>query len=432
MVIHVVQAGETIASIANRYMVPVTRLVYENGIANPYNLVVGQTIVITYPSETYEVKTGDTLESIAKEYNVTIMQLYRNNPGLLERDYIIPGETLIIHYDTKGTITTNAYAYPFINREILRKALPYLTYLSILNYKTMRGGEIESFYDDTELIQIAKDAGVVPLMLLTSLTILGERDPEMVYDILIDAQYQDRHASNMARIMKEKGYSGINITITFLNSTNQELYLNYLRRVTSYLKEEGFIVFITIDPNLVAEENQTQFENVDYSEYGNLVEEIYLTKFHWGTQYGPPGPVSSIKSTSAYLEFMMETVNPSEINIGFPLLGYDWRLPYILGYTQANAVTLDSAIELASMTNSTILFDDISKTPYFEYTMEAEARINRNVVWFVDARAIYEIVKLVLDNGLSGTGLWYIMNYFPQLWLIINSTCKIVRLLPEV
>jgi len=431
MTIHVVQAGDTIASIANKYKVPANRLVRENGIINPNNLVIGQTIVIAYPSKTYEVKEGDTLESIAKENQITIMQLYRNNPVLFDRDYIIPGETLIISYDTQTTITTNAYAYPFINRENLRNALPYLTYLSILNYKTMKGGEIESFYDDSELIQVAKEAGVVPLMLLTSLTILGERNPEIVYDILINTQYQDRHAQNMANIMKEKGYSGINITITHLNSANQELYLSYLRRVTTYLRDEGFIVFITIDPNVVPEENQTIFENVDYSEYSELVDEMYLMRFHWGTKYEPPGPVSSIKTITAYLDFILQSVNPSEVNIGFPLLGYDWRLPYILGYTQANAVTLESAIELAILTESIISFDELSMTPYFEYAMATDARINRNIVWFVDARALYEVVKLVIERKLSGTGLWYIMNYFPQLWLIIVSNCNIERLLPE-
>lgn len=431
MTIHVVKAGDTIASIANQYKVPANRLIRENGIINPNNLVIGQTIVIAYPSKTYEVKEGDTLESIAKENQITIMQLYRNNPVLLDRDYIIPGETLIISYDTQTTITTNAYAYPFINREELRNSLPYLTYLSILNYKTMKGGEIESFYDDSELIQIAKEAGVVPLMLLTSLTILGERNPEIVYDILINTQYQDRHAQNMANIMKEKGYSGINITITHLNSSNQELYLSYLKRITTYLRDEGFIVFITIDPNVVPEENQTIFENVDYSQYSVLVDEMYLMRFHWGTKYEPPGPVSSIKTITAYLDFILQSVNPSEVNIGFPLLGYDWRLPYILGYTQANAVTLESAIELAILTESIISFDEISMTPYYEYAMASDARINRNIVWFVDARALYEVVKLVIERKLSGTGLWYIMNYFPQLWLIIVSNCNIERLLPE-
>lgn len=431
MIIHVVQAEDTITSIANKYNTSPVRLIRENGITNPNSLVIGQTIVITYPIETYEVKSGDTLEKIAKENNITVMQLYRNNPGLLEQEYLVPGETLIIRYDTKATITTNAYAYPFINRTVLRKSLPYLTYLSILNYKTMKGGEIETFYDDTELIQIAKDAGVVPLMLLTSLTILGEKNPEIVYDILIDSKYQDLHAVNMVKIMREKGYAGVNITITYLNSTNQELYLNYLKKVTTYIKEEGFRVFVTIDPNFITEENQTVFENVDYSEYGELVEEIYLTKFYWGINYGPPGPVSSIKSINAYLDYMLQVVKPEELNIGFPLIGYDWKLPYILGYTQANAITLDAAIELAGMTNTVILFDNESKTPYFEYDMATGPRINRNVVWFVDARAISEIVNLVVEKKLRGTGLWNIMNYYPQLWLIINSNCNIVRLLPE-
>lgn len=432
MIIHVVQAGETIASIANKYKVPIDRLIRENGIINPNNLVIGQTIVIAYPSETYEVKEGDTLESIAKENQITIMQLYRNNPVLLDRKYIIPGETLIISYDTQATIATNAYAYPFINREALRNVLPYLTYLSILNYKTLNGGEIESFYDDSELIQLAKDSGVVPMMLLTSLNIFGEKSPEVVYDILINTQYQDRHTQNMVTIMRDRGYSGINISVTHLNSANQELYRNYLRRVSTYLHKEGFLVFITIDPNVISQENQTVFENVDYSEYSELADEIYFMKFQWGTRYETPGPVDSITTITAYLDFMLQSVSPSIVNIGFPLLGYDWKLPFIWGHSQANAVTLEAAIELAILTESTILFDEPSKTPYFEYTMEADSRINRNVVWFVDARALYEIAKLVIEKNLSGCGLWYIMNYFPQLWLILNSTFKIKRLLPEM
>lgn len=241
MIIYVVQAGDTITSIAYKFGVSETRLILENGIANPTDLVIGQTIVITYPQEIYIVKEGDTLSEIALDHGISIMQLYRNNPYLWDREYIFPGEELIISYDTKATITTNAYAFPFISEDILRKSLPYLTYLSILNYKTLRRGEIESFYDDSELIETAKQFGVVPLMLVTSLTIQGERDPEMIYEILLNPDYQDRHAQSMLKVLKEKGYYGVNITVTFLNETNQELYLNYLKRITSLLNKENYL-----------------------------------------------------------------------------------------------------------------------------------------------------------------------------------------------
>lgn len=432
MIIYVVQVGDTITSIANKFGVSETRLILENGISNPTDLVIGQTIVITYPQETYIVKEGDNLSEIALDHGISMMQLYRNNPYLWEREYIFPGEELIISYDTKRTITTNAYAFPFIDKNILRKSLPYLTYLSILNYKTLRKGEIESFYDDSDLIETAKQFGVMPLMLVTSVTFRGERNPEMIYEILLNPDYQDNHAESMLKILKEKGYYGVNITFTFLNETNQELYLNYLERITSRLNKEGYPVFITIDPNFLIEENQLLFERVNYSKYNELIDETYLMRFYWGTQYGPPMPISSIENISLYVNYTKQMMDPKKINVGFPLLGYDWTLPYIEGFSEANAITLDAVIDLARSMKSTILFDEVSKTPYYEYAIEASGRIIQHIVWFVDARTIYAIVNLVLENGLSGTGLWNIMSYYPQLWLIINSNCKIKKLLSEV
>lgn len=432
MIIYVVQAGDTITSIANKFGVSETRLIIENGIANPTDLVIGQTIVIAIPKETYIVKAGDTVPEIALNHGISIMQLFQNNPYLWERKYIYPGEELIIRYDTRGTISTNAYAFPFINMNILKKSLPYLTYLSIMNYKTLRKGKIESFYDDSELIQTVKQFGVMPIMLLSSITFLGERDPEMVYEILLNSDYQETHAQSMLKVLKEKGYYGVNITITFLNEVNQELYYNYLKRVTSILHKEGYFVFITIDPNFVIEDNQMTFENVDYSKYNEIVDEVYLMRFFWGTQYGPPMPVSSIKNISLYLDYVMQMIEPQKINIGFPQLGYDWTLPYIEGFSKANAITLDSAIEIARTTKSTILFDDVSETPYFEYSIGESRRTANHIVWFVDARTIYAIVNLVLENNLQGTGLWNIMSYYPQSWLIINSNCEIKKLIPNI
>jgi spore germination protein len=432
MIIYVVQVGDTITSIANQFGVSETRLILENGIPNPNDLVTGQTIVITYPQKIYIVKEGDTLSEIALINEVPILQLYRNNPFLWEREYIYPGEELIISYDTNTTITTNAYAFPFIDRNTLRKSLPCLTYLSILNYKTLREGGIESFYDDSDLIETARQFGVAPLMLITSVSFQGERSPEMVYEILLNPDYQDKHAQNMLEIMKEKGYYGVNITITYLNRTNQELYLNYLKRVTSYLNKEGYPVFITIDPNFMSDENELLFEKVNYSYYNDLIDKTYVMGFFWGTQYGPPMPVSSMENITLYVDYIKQMIDPENINVGFPLLGYDWTLPYIQGYSVGNAITLEAAIELARLMGATILFDDVSETPYYEYNIEVSKRIIQHIVWFVDARTIYAIVNLVIENGLNGTGLWSIMSYFPQLWLIINSNFNIEKILPEM
>jgi spore germination protein len=432
MIIYVVKEGDTIRSIANQYQISEQRLILDNGITNPENLVIGQTIVITYPNETYIVKEGDTLLQIAQKFGITLSQLYRNNAYLWDRQFIYPDEELVISYDTQVSFTTNAYAFPYIDKKVLRKALPYLTYLSILNYKTQKKGEIESYYDDTEIIEMTKQFGVLPLMLITSVSFLGERDPATIYDILLNSEYQETHALSMLKVLKEKGYYGLNITMTYLNESNLQLYVNYFTRLTSILGKEGFPVFITVDPNLTEEGNQTVFAKVDYSQFNDIVNQMYLMRFYWGTQYGPPKPVSSIADIQLYLNYVKQFVDPKKLNIGFPLLGYDWSLPYIKGVTQANAISNESIYNLAIAKKSIIQFDEISRTPFMNYESELGGNVTNHVVWFVDARAIEEIVNMIIEDGLYGAGLWNIMTYAPQLWLVINSTSSIIKFLPEV
>lgn len=56
MIIHVVRQGETISSIAGFYGKSVERLILENGISDPDDLVVGETLVILHSEIEYTVQ----------------------------------------------------------------------------------------------------------------------------------------------------------------------------------------------------------------------------------------------------------------------------------------------------------------------------------------------------------------------------------------
>ena len=157
MIIHIVQQGDTLQKIATYYGTSVQILVQDNGLINPDSLVIGQCIVIAIPEITYIVQDGDTLENIAYSHNVTLMQLFQNNPFLSDREYIFPGDRIVVSYNKTGKLSTHGNAVPYINRETYRKTLPYLTYISVVNYTATDTGDIVSYYDDEEFIQIAKD-----------------------------------------------------------------------------------------------------------------------------------------------------------------------------------------------------------------------------------------------------------------------------------
>lgn len=431
MIIHVVQPGDTIESIANKYEISTEKLIQINDLINPYSLVIGQTIVIAYPDKVYTVQEGDSLMSIANSHSVSIMQLLRNNPDLSSREFIYPGETIIISYPTIGKLQTNGYAFTYINSEILRKTLPFLTYLTIFNYTTTKEGEIISYEDDTEIIRIAKEYQVIPLMMVTTLAIQGDPNIITAYNILLNEEYQERNINNILYIVKSKGYYGINLVLYYMNISNQSLYEKFITKVSNRLRSEGFLLFVTINPNITVEDTIINFERINYSVYNTLVDNITFMNFIWGTNYGPPMPISSVQHMRILLDYVVPMVSTNILNIATPVIGYDWRLPYESGDSSAASITLNSAISLAHDANVPIYFDEPSQTPYYEYQMLNFGNPEQHIVRFEDARTINSILELVNEYKLIGSGIWNVMVYFAQLWFIIISQYDIEKLLSD-
>ena len=431
MEIYVVKPGDTIMSISKEFGVTTDRILQDNGLVNPNNLVPGQAIVIVYPSQSYIVQEGDTLGDIAELNNTTLMQLLRNNPFLFNREYIYPGETIAISYETTRQMITNGYAYPYIRRETLLKTLPYLTYLSIFNYQLTDEGNIISYQDDSEIIQLAKYYGTSPLLMISSISQKGEPNIELIYKVLLNKDYQENLANNILNILRSSGYDGVNILISGINETNQNLYISLLSDVSSTLNKEGYKLFVTINPNIKQIGENVTFEKIDYSLISPLVNGIIFLQYVWGTNTEPPAPVSSIYLIRTFIEYVITLVPPDKILLGKPLIGYDWELPFVQGTSRAYSLTLDSAIILARDTNSTIQFDEVSQTPYYNYIYYYPDYEINHIVWFLDARGINALDNLIIDYSLLGSGMWNIMVYYQQMWTILNSQFELIKLLPD-
>lgn len=430
MTIHVVQTDETIYSIAELYDVPADRIILENELIITNSLVTGQTIVITFPEQTYVVQEGDTLFGIANSFGISILQILRNNPYLSDRKYIYPGETIVISYNNQARkITTNGYANNFIKDDILKKTLPFLTYLSIFGYRVIEGGKIVEI-DDTKLIQTAKDYGVAPLMILSTLSTGGEENVEAMYNLLNNVDLMDLLIDNLLMILKTKGYYGVNITYQLLNNATLSAYENFNTRAYNRLKKEGFTFFITLSPNTIFAADRISFERVDYTKILQEADGVIVLNYSWGTFYGPPAPLASVSKINEFLDYLIPQTQPDKLVIGMPLIAYDWELPYSIGLSKANSLTLDGAMSLAREVGATIEFDEASQTPYFTYNESVTGIAKEHVVWFIDARSIDAILKIVLERGLNGSGIWNIMNYYSQIWLVINTQYEIERI-PE-
>ena len=431
MTIYTVKSGDSIYSIARQFGVPPSRIITDNFLTSPGNLVVGQDLVILFPERTHTVRGGETLYSVAEDFGITIGDLFRNNPNLDGIPTVFPGQVLNISYEAPplGDLTTNGYAYPYIDRTTLRRTLPYLTYLSIFTYGIADNGDlIEPVGGDEELIALAREYGTVPLMMLTSLNAEGRFSNELAQRVLSDPTLAQTVADNAARIMREKGYGGIDVDFEYVPASVREEYGTFI-----YLLQEaageGYPVFVSLAPKYSADQPGLLYEGHDYSLLGSLADYVLLMTYEWGYTYGPPLAVSPINQVRRVVDYAVSTIDRNKIQLGVPNYGYNWALPYVRGESRAQSLSNEEAVELARSKNAAIEFDEISKAPFFRYfdRPATYADAVEHVVWFENARSVDAMARLVSEFGLNGVSVWNIMKYFPQMWLVLNSLYKIQR-----
>lgn len=426
MTIHVVQAGETIYSIARQYDVSVTKLIQDNQLANSEPLVVGQTIVVLFPQQTHTVAPGETLLLIAEQYGITVNQLLRNNPVLRGLSTVYPGQTLTITYEgqPEGDVTVNGYAYTYIDRGILRQTLPYLTYISIFAYGFTMAGELIDI-DDQEIIDIAREYGVGPFMVLSTLTEAGTFSNALSSALLNDPAMQEILITNILANLRRKNYYGLDIDFEYVYPQERQLYVDFITRATQRLNAEGYPVMVALAPKTSTGQRGTLYEAHDYGSIGAVSNLVLIMTYEWGYTYGPPMAVAPLNKVREVVEYAVTQIAVDKILMGMPNYGYDWTLPFVQGESRAKSLGNLEAVQLAAETGSQILFDPIAVSPYFTYT-DADGR--QHEVWFEDARSVDAKFSLMQEFGLLGLGYWNLMRFFPQNWLVLNSRFRINRI----
>ncbi|MDD3416235.1 MAG: LysM peptidoglycan-binding domain-containing protein [Lachnospiraceae bacterium] len=431
MEIYIVQKGDTINSISDKYGITFDKLIQDNGLKFPYNLVIGQSIVIAIPKQVHTIQEGETLQNIAETYNVSLMQILRNNPFLSDWEYIYPGETIVISYNTNGSVITNGFAYPYIEQKTLLKTLPDLTYISILNYQVSEEDGTVSSEDDSEILMKSKEYGAIPLLVLTTLTPIGAPTLEASMRTLLDKEFQDQLISQYVETAYSKGYYGINVIFSFLNEETQFLYLDFVKNISYHAKQMKLLLFISVNYQIAEDNNNILFEKVNYEEFSKYIDEFIFLSFVWGTNNGPPAPVCNLHYIGIFVDYLISIDVPkSKISIGKPTIGYDWKLPYIPNVTIANSLTLFSALDLAYEYSYKISFDEVSQTPYFYYNSNLSKTVrDEHFVWFLDSRSFNSLDNLIIDENLNSSAIWNIMIYYPQLWIVIYSQYDIIKLM---
>ena len=422
MIIHIVNSGETVFGIAQRYGVSPARLISDNGLRRTGELAVGQALLVLEPLEVYTVQSGDTIESIAQKTGITAFELLQNNPYLADDMILRVGESLVVRYtdEKRRSIDVNGYAYTGINKAVLLRALPYLTYLTIFSYGFTESGELIGI-DDTELISLAYEFGAYPVMLISSITENGGFSTEKASMLFNDTELQNRVLDNIIATMTEKGYVGLDIDFEFVAAADKDAFISFVRNANERLAPHGFFVNTDLAPKTSASQAGLLYEAHDYKALGEVSDRLLLMTYEWGYTFGPPMAVAPINKVREVVEYAVSEIPVSKVSLGIPNYGYDWPLPFIRGETAARSLGNEEAVRIAVANRVEIAYDTLSASPYFYYTLDE----TQHVVWFEDVRSILAKFNLLDEFELSGVGYWNIMRPFAQNFALLGAMYNI-------
>lgn len=430
MIIYTVKQGDTLYNIAKRYSTTPDRIAADNLITEPNKLVVGQTLVILEPLVTYRVRGGDTLYSIASRFGITLNRLWRNNPILKGGSYIRPGQVLNIVLPSpeyNKTIQTNGYVYPSVSDEVLMQTLPYLTYVTVFSYGVRPDGSLIDV-DDERIIEMARQYGVAPVMMVTSLGEDGTFSAETVTSILSDGEKASKLIDEIAEVLSRKRYAAVDVDFEYVSGEYADEYADFIRRLSERVNKDGYEVFVALAPKTSDDQPGLLYEGHDYEQLGSAANGVLLMTYEWGYSRGEPQAVSPINKVRPVVEYGVEEIPSGKIFLGVPNYGYDWQLPFVAGETVASSLSNVEAVDRAWSKKAEIRFDDTAMSPYYNYFEHEKGRASEHIVWFEDGRGVSAMLGLIDEFSLRGMSVWNLMKYFPQLWTVLNSQFDIKRM----
>lgn len=418
MTIHIVQPGETLYSIANMYGVDPSILAFDNDIADPLRLPVGQPVAVVFPTVTHTVQPGETIASIAELYNVTPEQIFRNNLFLNGLQNIFPNQLLYIEIEREvlGDYATGGYAYPFISEPLLRRALPFMGALMPFTYGFRTDGTLVPL-NDAEMLRIAADYATEPIMHLSTLTDNDNFSVELAESLFASPELQAKLLDEVIANMQTKGYTALDVDFEFLGAENAVRYAEFVAYCAQRLHPLGYGVMTALAPKTSDDQPGALYEGHDYALLGEAADALLLMTYEWGYTYGPPMAVSPIKPVEEVVDYALTRIPAQKLLLGISNYGYDFTLPYIQGVSRATSVSTKRAFSLASEYGAEIFFDETVLAPYFDYTSDGE----QHRVWFEDVRSISSRLRLMAEKNLRGALWWNLNRENNQSLIAINN-----------
>ena len=266
-------------------------------------------------------------------------------------------------------------------------------------YRATKDGTLET-KDSQLVLDTARQLGLKIFPLVTNKT--GATD-----SVLGDPAVRTKVTDNIIKIVKEKGYDGINIDFELLPPKHRENLTAFMAELYPKMHEINKTLIISVFPQIdVSPDVSGAYDYAAIAQNADFLQ-IMTYDYHWSTS--KPGPIAPIDWYEKNIKYAIEQAGgPHKVIIGVGAYGYDWP-----SKGDAETVKYVDAIVRAEQNGAKINYDDSAQAPWFKY--------KDHEIWFENDKSTSAKLDIVAKYNPAGIAIWRLGQEQPDIWPIIDK-----------
>lgn len=273
-------------------------------------------------------------------------------------------------------------------------------------YKVDNTGSLSGLVPTNQLT-FANNNGIKTLAMITN-----NFDGSIAKSILESPTNRQKLINNILNSLKLNGYKGVNMDFEGIYYYDRTYYTTFMNELYNTLHPQGFTVTISVPAKTSDSPTASWSGAYDYAQLANFSDQVLIMTYDEHYPGGSPGPIASIGWVENVIKYAITVIPREKILLGTAAYGYDWSS---LG---TKAYSISGINNLAATYNSSIMWDSVSQSPYFNYT--DFSGINHSV-WFENSTSLSYKLDLVNNYNLSGIGIWRLGLENAAYWTTIKT-----------
>jgi spore germination protein len=228
---------------------------------------------------------------------------------------------------------------------------------------------------------------------------VSDFSPHIAHLVLTNSKARARAISGMLRLVKDSGYSGVNIDFESIPRKDREAFSSFVRTVSRRMHAGGYLNMVSIPAEFKDNLYDSWTGAFDFKALGKAADILQLMTYDQHGPWGPTGPVAGLNWVEACVNFAVSVVPSSKISLGLPAYGYDWNLTAGTG----KQIHWKDIPALIAATGATPQWDTATSSPFLVYQGEGGAN---HTVWYEDATSIPLKSALAVSYNLAGVSVF--------------------------